>query len=183
MILSPRKSVTRFCIPLIDVLILLFCIFLLMPFVSTPAADDGPKPAPKAPELPTDVTELRKQLAATQKERDEAQKRLDRFQKERGERLVVRVLEIDAATGRLSYHDPERVEVRNEADAGALVERDRKAQAGSPRELYYLILYPRERSSPYPLRSQREQYDRWFGDVPHGWDIPGQAPGGKGTMP
>ena len=66
MISPPRRSVTRFFIPLIDVLILLFCIFLLMPFVSTPAPDDGPKPEAKAPELPTDVQELRKQLAAAQ---------------------------------------------------------------------------------------------------------------------
>ena len=33
MIRLPRRSVTRFFIPLIDVLILLFCIFLLMPIV------------------------------------------------------------------------------------------------------------------------------------------------------
>ena len=33
MIQMPRRSVTRFFIPLIDVLILLFCIFLLMPLV------------------------------------------------------------------------------------------------------------------------------------------------------
>ena len=35
MIDRPKRSVTRFFVPLIDVLILLFCIFLLMPFVST----------------------------------------------------------------------------------------------------------------------------------------------------
>ena len=35
-IVQPRRSVTRFFIPLIDVLILLFAIFLLMPFVSGP---------------------------------------------------------------------------------------------------------------------------------------------------
>ena len=34
MIKRPHRSVTRFFIPMIDVLILLFCIFLLMPFVS-----------------------------------------------------------------------------------------------------------------------------------------------------
>ena len=32
MIVLPRRSVTRFFIPMIDVLILLFCAFLLMPF-------------------------------------------------------------------------------------------------------------------------------------------------------
>ena len=39
MIVLPKRSVTRFFIPLIDVLILLFCIFLLMPFVSGPPAE------------------------------------------------------------------------------------------------------------------------------------------------
>ncbi len=35
MIERPKRSVTRFFVPLIDVLILLFCIFLLMPFVAS----------------------------------------------------------------------------------------------------------------------------------------------------
>ena len=35
MIERPKRSVTYFFVPLIDVLILLFCIFLLMPFVAS----------------------------------------------------------------------------------------------------------------------------------------------------
>src|SRR5262245_7278443 len=45
MIHMPRRSVTRFFIPLIDVLLLLFCIFLLMPFVT---AEDADQPTSKA---------------------------------------------------------------------------------------------------------------------------------------
>ena len=45
MIERPKRAVTRFFVPLIDVLILLFCIFLLMPFVATP---QRPEPEPKA---------------------------------------------------------------------------------------------------------------------------------------
>src|SRR5688572_30060750 len=41
MIEIPRRSVTRFFIPLIDVLTLMFCIFLLMPVVK--ATGDGPE--------------------------------------------------------------------------------------------------------------------------------------------
>jgi len=44
MIERPKRSVTRFFVPLIDVLILLFCIFLLMPFVAT-----EPKPETEEP--------------------------------------------------------------------------------------------------------------------------------------
>ena len=35
MIHMPHRSVTRFFVPLIDVLLLLFCIFLLMPYVKS----------------------------------------------------------------------------------------------------------------------------------------------------
>ena len=37
----PHRSVTRFFIPLIDVLILLFCIFLLMPYVKLVEGEPG----------------------------------------------------------------------------------------------------------------------------------------------
>src|SRR6266403_243358 len=40
MIRMPQRNVTRFIIPLIDVLILLFCIFLLMEFNSASQADE-----------------------------------------------------------------------------------------------------------------------------------------------
>ena len=42
MIRMPRRSVTRFFIPLIDVLILLFCVYLLMPIVQTPSDAGDP---------------------------------------------------------------------------------------------------------------------------------------------
>ena len=47
MIQLPRRSVTRFFIPLIDVLTLLFCIFLMMPAVkkSDEAEAAGPEDA------------------------------------------------------------------------------------------------------------------------------------------
>ena len=41
MIQLPHRAVTRFFIPLIDVLILLFCIFLLLPFVSKQDGEEG----------------------------------------------------------------------------------------------------------------------------------------------
>src|SRR3954463_9996185 len=71
MIERPKRAVTRFFVPLIDVLILLFCIFLLMPFVATsPRTEAEPKAKAKAPEpdLPTDVKELRSELARVRRE-------------------------------------------------------------------------------------------------------------------
>jgi hypothetical protein len=177
MIQLPRRSVTRFFIPLIDVLTLLFCIFLLMPLVKAPA--ESPAARPGSPE--EEVERLRREIAQLRKERNDTPEKLraelEQLRKEKvqvlQDRLAVRVLEIDPTTGKLYYHDPERAEVSNEAEAAALVRRDRQAIGEGDRELYYEILYPRDPASPYPLRDQRHNYDKWFKDVPHGWDIPG----------
>jgi hypothetical protein len=159
----PHRSVTRFFIPLIDVLILLFCIFLLMPFVSAPAPEADAPPGPERP--PADPAQLERDLR-------QAQAEVARLRQERAEqlqRLLVRVLEIDRATGELYYREPERVQVRTEADAQALINRER-ARAGG-RDLYFLLLYPRDPIG-YPTQEQVERYLRWFASVPHGLDDP-----------
>lgn len=165
MISAPRRSVTRFFIPLIDVLILLFCIFLLLPFVSTPARpEEEPKPPPPQ-ELPTDVKELQRQLT-------EARSRLERQEKARAklaDRLSVRVLEIDARDGSLYYFDPDRQEVRSEEDALRLI--DKQKSLARPKDVFFLILYPRELSG-FPTEPQIQKYRLWFRDVPYGFDNP-----------
>lgn len=88
----------------------------------------------------------------------------------------MRVLEIDADTGKLYYRDPERILIPDEASAHALIESDRRKLG--QKELYYLILYPRSRGSTYPTVGQRERYDRWFAGVALGYDIPSTAVGG-----
>ncbi len=114
MIAMPRRSVTRFFIPLIDVLLLLFCVFLLMPIVNEEELD---KKTASATDL-TDVVlsleqelerrnqeltrfeDLRPQLAELEKLRDEVQRLLQ----ERGratERMALKVLDIDGADGAL----------------------------------------------------------------------------------
>jgi len=167
-IVSPRRSVTRFFIPLIDVLILLFCIFLLMPFVSSP--EDAPAPVvEKKNDLPVDVVQLQKQLS-------EANRRLDRARKDKAataDKLSVRVLEIDRLTGRLYAFEPDsretRQEVKDQLDAQRLIDRQRRI-AGA-KEPFFLILYPRELTG-FPLQKQVDSYRRWFKDVSHGFDNP-----------
>lgn len=169
MIRPPKRSVTRFFIPLIDVLILLFCIFLLMPFVSKPedSSADG-TPAMRDPSLPDDVEKLQQELAI-------AKRRIEELKKQRSnanERLSVRVLEIGKDNGRLFYFDADgagRLELKDQADAERLINQTR-ARAGA-KEAYFLILYPREPSG-FPLREQVETYRRWFKDAPHGFDNP-----------
>ena len=171
MIRLPRRSVTRFFIPLIDVLLLLFCIFLLMPLVKggNDASPEDTEPAPRLRQLEEEVERLRRQLRTTPPElRAELEKlRQDKIRTLQ-EKLDIHVLEIDAATGKLFYRDPERIEISSQAQAAEMIDQDRARRPQA--EIYYLILYPRDPASPYPLREQREQYERWFADVAHGWD-------------
>lgn len=173
MLLSPRKSVTRFFIPLIDVLILLFCIFLLMPFVSGPETGQAePDAKAQEKELPKDVTELRKMLEETTKDLKEERRRVSELEKKYNarltDRLAVRVLEIDPRDGTLFYYNPAREEVKTDADAERLILRQ-KAAAGE-KDVLFLILFPRTVSNL--TVPQIERMRRWFKDVPYAFDIP-----------
>ena len=171
MIVQPRRSVTRFFIPLIDVLILLFAIFLIMPFVSGPtSAETAPDlKAPAEKPLPDDVKILQEMLR-------EEQLRVERLEKERQknlkDRLVVRVLEIDRTSGVLFYFNPDRQEIRSQADAERYIfqEKKRATQDGTTKDVFFLILYPRQRGS-FPTDAQLEEIRQWFKDVPHGIDV------------
>jgi len=165
----PKRPVTRFFVPLIDVLILLFCIFLLMPFVSRPEAEK-PGSELEAGGLPTDVAALQEQLKL-------ARKQVDDLWKDRqtvADKLNVRVLEIDADNGRLFYfnrdgRDTQRQEIPNQAAAQLLIDRARQTSDG--KKVFFMILYPR-RLSGYPEKQQIADYRRWFKDTPHGFDNP-----------
>jgi hypothetical protein len=170
MIQLPRRSVTRFFIPLIDVLILLFCIFLLMPLVkNSESADSGEEHVGE--KLPSPPAALNAE--AERKRADAADAELARLREEikkaLQQRLAIQVVEIDAATGRLYHYDPERIEIASAADAQKLIERRKREAAG--REVYFLILFPRQ-SSGYPEEGQVRQYERWFAGVAHGTDNP-----------
>lgn len=172
MIQLPRRAVTRFFIPLIDVLILLFCMFLLLPFVSRN------EDAPPSTDAPTDPATLQKMLKDAEdklKIKDEEVRRLMADRAKAGERTAVRVLEIDGDTGELSYLSidgaaGERVKVTNAAQAQLLIDRTRQTATGG-KQSYFLILYPRKRSA-YPTQPQVNAYADWFKEVPHQFDNP-----------
>ncbi len=170
MITLPRRSVTRFFIPLIDVLILLFCIFLLMPFVSGPAAQEttDPKAAPKEP-LPTNVEELQRQLT-------EARDRLKRMetaaQSRINDRLSVRVLQVgkDRNGVFLYYYDPDRQEIRTEADALKLIalQKTIASKSGGVKDVLFLVLYPHDSAGNlmgYPDAKEEQVIRGWFREV------------------
>ncbi|MBX7103225.1 MAG: hypothetical protein K1X57_04045 [Gemmataceae bacterium] len=159
MIPTPRRSVTRFFIPMIDVLTLLFCIFLLMPYVQP--GEGGPQPGTPA----EDAGALRREVDRLARERDGLAR--DRDGAVRSQ--AVCVLEIDSISGKLYERGPARVEIANQADAFAVVERTRAQAPG--REVYVLILYPSVVSG-YPEQRQIAAFERWFAGVPHGYDRP-----------
>jgi hypothetical protein len=168
----PHRSVTRFFVPMIDVLTLLFGIFLLMPFVNTyqPVAPGVEERRPAAPGPAADAADLAKQLQDTRQELERLRRRPD----EQLQRLAVRTLEIDRASGRLYCFDPDRRELTTQAEAQFYIARERE-RAGE-RPVYFLFLLPREVSA-FPTRQQVSRYRRWFQDakVPFGFDDPGDA--------
>src|SRR4051812_43336313 len=101
MIAMPRRSVTRFFIPLIDVLLLLFCVFLLMPMVNEEELDKKTQSATDLTELVVSLEkeldrrnqdlgkfeDLRPQLAELEKLRDEVE-RLRKERKQVAERML-----------------------------------------------------------------------------------------------
>jgi hypothetical protein len=178
----PERSVTRFFIPLIDVLLLLFCIYLLLPIARSPADQSagndlistvaGPLGASERVEferLKRAVAGMRPAEKLTAAERTE----MERLRSERiaalQERLSVHLLEMDADTGKLYDRGPDHMEICTEARALALIDRHRKQAAG--RDLYYLILFP-SRLTGFPEERQIQAYDRWFKGVAHAFENP-----------
>jgi hypothetical protein len=198
MIRMPHRSVTRFFIPLIDVMILLFCIFLLMPvFKEAQRGGESGETSPteEAAALRADKDRLERerqrlgrtvldleqqlrQLRAKQPDLAKELAELERLRKEKiktlQSRLVIRVLDIDPDTGKLFFYDPtkideQRLEITGPATAKRLIETHRR-EAGD-RELYYLFVFPR-RVTGFPQQRQIREYESWFGDVAHGFDSP-----------
>jgi hypothetical protein len=187
MIVLPKRSVTRFFIPLIDVLTLLFCIFLVMPLAQNAESKgdgDHGAMAERIRLLEEQLAQIRAQGGDPRKLKEE----IDRLRQQLGrsikERVSVRVLEIDGDKGQLFYRkqapngEVMRVEIKTRADADRLIEQDRRELGLGQREMYYLILYPRDRKSSYPTVRQYEDYQKWFEGVALGFDIPGEAPEG-----
>jgi len=178
--------VTRFFIPLIDVLTLLFCIFLLMPMVKSTSdlASENQESDGR-----TILAEERQELEQLRQEKkawlewnrlQEELKLLNARVREALEQgMFLRVLEIGDG-GKLYFYDParekdRRVEITKENVRHFLETQKRLAQG---KELYLLILYPRraEGFPGFPLQEQRTEYDHWFKDVAHGYDIPYRNP-------
>ena len=183
MIHMPHRSVTRFFVPLIDVLLLLFCIFLLMPLaVESKMQDTQDRNAALSDALDSARSEVQRR-GTDLAQYEENMSDLDKvqFYKEENERLrqlarmslqektVPHVIDIDK-TGDISYYDatlPDdkaRMAIPDETTARVLFSRHEK-EAGAKREVYYTFLLPRPRPENWPTRIHRDKlakYRKWF---------------------
>lgn len=169
MINLPKRSITHFFIPLIDVLVLLFCVFLFLPIVGQsdsldPLSNEKPALLQKLP----DIDSSKQLLSEIQKLRTE---RTDKYK----EKLFTRVLEIDAESGDLFFRNPDKIIINNKDALQALINQDRLSSAG--KELFYMVLFPRDPNSSHPTRGQRETYENWMNDIVWSFDIPGTISG------
>ena len=148
----PHRSVTRFFVPLIDVLILLFCIFLLMEFnseakyeqqsadvetQSTLAQRNTDALASQAnliQRLEEKLQILREQdpkAAGLFEEIERLREELAKLKKLRPQdRIAFRIIDIDPKNGDISYHDGKKAEPIPDADtAKAMIARHKKQRS------------------------------------------------------
>ena len=183
MIKMPRRSVTRFFIPLIDVLILLFCIFLLMEFNSESEVEkqvevvedqsnsiDGLQALldRRTKEL-HQFEEDRPKLNELVKLREELDRLKNASQKNLQERTFIRIIDIDGKDGSISFYDeskekPISIPIATAKAAEALIERHQREAQG--RDLYYVFIPPRETIN-FPTLGQARRYRDWFASVPN----------------
>lgn len=161
MIQLPERAVTRFFVPLIDVLILLFCIFLLLPFVSS-SVDTS-----VGSDSPADIEAIRKRLEMAEGKLSVEQKRVEELLRERAEsaqRTVVWVTDIDGDTGELSYAAPDgppgrRFTLATAEDARSFILNTKKRTDG--RAVKYLFVCPRK-PSRFPDKKTLDNITAWF---------------------
>lgn len=200
MIELPQRSVTRFFIPLVDVMMLLFCIFLLMPIMKESPREEGEaggaldrdellnatesqgreiallrgQLAQFKPEA--DIARAQAQLQDLEKEKLDMLKLLQQLKKEKIDtlqsKLAIRVLEVDDKTGALIHYRPGAPPKREVVGATITAKAliQEHKKQAASRELYYLFVYPRR--GLYPTAEQDKLYSEWFQDVPYGVDDP-----------
>jgi len=178
MIRMPRRSVTRFFIPLIDVLILLFCIFLLLEYNSESkfdqqSADVELQAALDARNIQVLIErdkefekyeKLLPQLTELEKLRDEVERLRGVNQQNLQDRAMVMIIDINSSDGSISWYDESSAEtpILKIADAKSATKLfDRHIQEAKGREVYYYFMPPRPLRG-YPTVKQMRTYKDWF---------------------
>jgi hypothetical protein len=160
----PSRSVTRFLLPLADVMTLLFAIFLLLPHLEQqPGVQAGEAASPGSLWTAVEQRQAREELV-----------RLRRLSElPASQRLQWVVLHIDNRTGGLVLQDAGRELVLNgQPEVQAMVERHLAAARAGNKELVYVLQLPRTGVGflTYP---DLLAYRKWFQDLKVNYDIPG----------
>jgi hypothetical protein len=180
MLEMPRRSVTRFFIPLIDVLTLLFCVFLMMPLAKVGDADNPRTPQEQVQYLQREKESQKRRYEDTIKD---LEARLAEAQKAQVQNLKaelwVRIIEIDKR-GRVFTDDPDRpgatLEITRPEQGQRLVQRDRREHADQ--KLYYLVMYPKRGSNL--TSAQLSDFENvWFRGATVGFGTYSDRPGEK----
>jgi hypothetical protein len=151
----PRRSVTRFFVPLIDVLTLLFCIFLVMPLAKD-AREESARTDPRV------LEERLKQAEAESRRLREENERLRRGRAaDLAGQVSVGVLNLVPDNKPLLYYTTgqRRVDLRGPDDVRRMVENDRRQTGGKP--WVYVIRYPSDPNQE-PTEGQRREVFSWF---------------------
>jgi hypothetical protein len=152
---TPRRSVTRFFVPLIDVLTLLFCIFLVMPL-----ARDAQEESAR-----TDPRVLEGRLQQAEMEARRLREENDKLRRSRSadlaEQVNVGVLNLVPDRNPLLFYTvgQQRYDLRGPADVQRMVAHDKELSAGRP--WVYVIRYPTDPNIEVK-EGQRQQVFDWF---------------------
>jgi hypothetical protein len=191
----PRRSVTRFFIPLVDVMMLLFSMFLLMPILEERGAGGGGLDQMSRTELvkenqamkykldqaESQVKGLLTEIAATrpyvdtQKSLSELKKELALLKEgkvgELSKRLFPQVLMYNPKTDGLIYYDPTATpgvtKIQNSTDAASLIAKHRIQAQAKGLDLHYFMLHGEYFKMEGPNDARAEEFKKWFVKVPY----------------
>lgn len=173
-------SPTRFLIPMIDVLLVLFGLFMVAQVMrkdeSTTAGKSDPQSRTLDPDRERDTAEaLRRKLAEiTEQLGKERESMRNASAAQLAGMISVRSLDIDPLDGHLTTDSGETI--RNEVQAKSLIDLDRRRQnpaSGDPeKKLVYLLRYPKSKDSGYPTVRQKLDLARWFTGTVLTYEIP-----------
>lgn len=182
MIETPKRSVTRFFIPLIDVLILLFGVLIVLPVSEQRNAiavetEDGKSEQVGEQQIRNfkeQIKKLEKELEDLRKMQpipEELRKRLELLEKDPAALLVIYKLHINPDNGFLFYDDGiSREQIKSERDllllirphVNGVLDRQKKAPppGGGKYQLLYVLQYPLKKTF-FPTRDQEQKYLTW----------------------
>jgi hypothetical protein len=184
MIEAPKRSVTRFFIPLVDIMMLLFSMFLLLPILEVGGQAGAEKAAKnKAEDLTLaldtankQIRQLSAEVAVLRKYADPAmnlellRKEIDELKKSKGEALKkmlhVQVLRWDSKLNKWEYFDEKTPKakplvIKNKEDAEKLIKEHQHQAKIMNKTLQYLQVFPMGGPGPVETRD----IDNWFAGV------------------